>query len=331
MNQHNFPYYPVSSEIVLSLPVRERVGLNFQAASALEALAKLSVAESYGARQIWLTAGGVQGCDTLTFFAAAAMRTSSIRFGTSILQVYTRHPLVTAQQAHALHDLAPGRLRLGLGVRHPHIVEGQLGLSLARPMAYLREYVTVVRRLLWDGRVSYKGERIRVEANIGRPAKIPIVIAALRSHSFRLAGEIADGAVSWMCPPEYLAKTAIPNMEAGASVANRARPPLIAHLLVSLNTDNNAVSAAAKRMVEYYARAPFYQRMFKDAGYPVTERGDVVGELAQSLTLNGGPEKVRELILETLSRGIDELLLTHLVTSESEREWVELSRLVGSL
>ncbi|PSN93129.1 hypothetical protein B9Q06_12720, partial [Candidatus Marsarchaeota G2 archaeon ECH_B_2] len=64
---------------------------------------------------------------------------------------------------------------------------------------------------------------------------------------------------------------------------------------------------------------------------PITEKREAVDELAQTLVLWGGAEKVRELILETLSKGIDELLLTHLIIRESEREWVELSRLVGSL
>jgi len=278
-----------------------------------------------------LTAASIQGCDTPTFLAAAATRTSNIRFGTSIVQVYTRHPVVVAQQALTLHDLAPGRLRLGLGVSHPHIVESQLGLRLRRPMAYLREYVSVVRGLLWDGRVSHTGEHLRVEATLRRAAKVPVIIAALRSQAFKLAGEIADGAVSWMCPPEYLIRRALPSMEAGACATHRVRPPLIAHLLVSLSSDEGEVYAAAKKTVEYYARAPFYQRMFSDAGYPITEKREATDELAQTLVVWGGVEKVRELILEKLSKGIDELLLTHLVTKEAEREWFELSRLVGSL
>jgi alkanesulfonate monooxygenase SsuD/methylene tetrahydromethanopterin reductase-like flavin-dependent oxidoreductase (luciferase family) len=55
--------------------------------------------------------------DTLTLFAAAAARTSSVRLGTAIVPTYPRHPLALAQQALALDDLAPGRLRLGIGLR----------------------------------------------------------------------------------------------------------------------------------------------------------------------------------------------------------------------
>jgi Coenzyme F420-dependent N5,N10-methylene tetrahydromethanopterin reductase and related flavin-dependent oxidoreductases len=331
MDECNFPYFPVRSDIVSRLPIRERVGLNFQASNVFEGLAKLVAAEAWGVRQVWLTAASIHGCDTPTFLAAAATRTSNIRFGTSIVQVYTRHPLVVAQQALTLDDLAPGRLRLGLGVSHPHIVEAQLGLRLGRPMAYLREYVSVVRGLLWDGRVAHTGEYLKVDATLRRPARVPVIIAALRSQAFKLAGEIADGAVSWMCPPEYLVRRALSSMEAGASANRRVRPPLIAHLLVSLSAEQGEVHAAAKKSVEYYARSPFYQQMFSDAGYPITEKREAADELAQTLVLWGGAEKVRELILETLSKGIDELLLTHLIIRESEREWVELSRLVGSL
>ena len=50
--------------------------------------------------------------DVLTTFAVAAAKTSTINLGTSIVPTYPRHPLVVAQQALAIHDLAPGRLRL---------------------------------------------------------------------------------------------------------------------------------------------------------------------------------------------------------------------------
>lgn len=326
-----YPYFPVSAEEVSRLPLRERVGLNFQSQSALEALEKIASAEAFGVRQIWLTSGSVQGCETLTFYGAAAARTSNIRLGTAIVQVYTRHPLTLAQQALALDDLAPGRLRLGLGASHPHIVVGQLGLSHERPISYLSEYLEVVRALLWEGGVRHGGRHFRVEAKLKRSAKIPLLLAALRSGSFRVAGRIADGAISWMCPLEYLKAKAAPALKEGAESAGRSRPPLVAHVLVSLNTDYGAVHAAAKKAVEYYGGAPFYQRMFEEAGYPIAERRDSVDELADALVFYGSAERVREKILEALSKSVDELLLTQLVTAEPDQEWLKLSRLVGTL
>ena len=48
--------------------------------------------------------------DVLTTFSGAVAKTSTINLGTSIVPTYPRHPLVMAQQALALHDLALGNL-----------------------------------------------------------------------------------------------------------------------------------------------------------------------------------------------------------------------------
>jgi alkanesulfonate monooxygenase SsuD/methylene tetrahydromethanopterin reductase-like flavin-dependent oxidoreductase (luciferase family) len=44
--------------------------------------------------------------DTLTTLAAAATKTSTVCLGTSIVPTYPRHPLVMAQQALSLYDIA---------------------------------------------------------------------------------------------------------------------------------------------------------------------------------------------------------------------------------
>jgi len=86
--------------------------------------------------------------DALTTFAAAAAKTSTIRLGTSIVPTYPRHPLILAQQALALYDIAPGRLRLGIGPSHRSIIEDTYGLQQRTPLAHLREYVEVLRAAL---------------------------------------------------------------------------------------------------------------------------------------------------------------------------------------
>jgi hypothetical protein len=92
--------------------------------------------------------------DVLTMFAAAATRTSLVRLGTSITLIYPRHPLVLAQQALALRDLAPGRLRLGIGPSHRFIIGDMYGLQQRTPLVHLREYLNVLRAALWHGKVA---------------------------------------------------------------------------------------------------------------------------------------------------------------------------------
>src|SRR5947207_6560935 len=124
---------------VAQLPVRERVGLVIEARDVATALSKIREAEQAGVKQAWMTQS-VGMLDTLTLFAAMAMQTTGVRLGTSIIPVYPRHPLVMALQAATVDALAPGRLRLGVGTSHRHVMENVYGLSMPSPLAYLHDF-----------------------------------------------------------------------------------------------------------------------------------------------------------------------------------------------
>src|SRR5437870_13867042 len=172
-------------------PVRERFGLAIQAADVATAISRIREAEQAGIQQVWMTQS-MGMLDTLTLFAAVATQTTRIRLGTSIVPVYPRHPLVMAQQAATTVDaLAPGRLRLGVGTSHRQVMENTYGLSMPSPLAYLREYVEVMRQGLWQGRVDHHGRFFKVASSFPRQAQVPLLISALGEQAFRLAGEVA--------------------------------------------------------------------------------------------------------------------------------------------
>ena len=133
-------------------PTRERVGLVSGWHECGGCSKNYCRSRSRGGRQIWM---GQSPCspDILTTLAAAATKTSTIRLGTSIVPTYPRHPLVMAQQALSIYDIAPGRLRLGIGPSHQSIIEGIYGLPQTTPLAHLREYVNVLRTC--DGKVKW--------------------------------------------------------------------------------------------------------------------------------------------------------------------------------
>ena len=86
-------------------------------------------AEQAGIEAAWMTSGGVAP-DPLAVFAAAAGRTTSIKFGTCIIPTFPRHPLALVQGAVVVDSLAPGRLRLGVGPSHQVSIEANLRHSL---------------------------------------------------------------------------------------------------------------------------------------------------------------------------------------------------------
>jgi F420-dependent oxidoreductase-like protein len=309
-----------------------RAGLAIRRGAPKDTLAAIVDAERRGLRQTWSTLGGTAP-DALTLYAAAAVQTTSIGLGTAIVPTYPRHPTALASQALVVAGLAPGRLRLGVGPSHRPTMEGSFGLAMGQPLHHLREYVTVLRGLLWDGAVDFEGTYFRVHASLHAgtpPPRVPIPVSALRAGAFRLAGEIADGAISWMCPVPYLASRARPALAAGAEAAGRPRPPLIGHVPVALHTDRGRVRAAARQQLSHYGRLPFYARMFADAGFPVAADGTMSDALFDELVVAGSPERIRARLEESHAAGVDELLLTQVVVDDAETEEAALIALLSS-
>jgi F420-dependent oxidoreductase-like protein len=315
---------------VAQLPVRERVGLAIQAADVVTAISRIREAEQIGIQQVWMTQS-MGMMDTLTLFAAAATHTTRIRLGTSIVPVYPRHPLVMALQAVTIDDLAPGRLRLGIGTSHRHMIENVYGLSMPSPLGYLREYVEVMRQGLWEGHVDHQGRFFKVATTIPRPAQIPLLISALGEKAFRLAGEIADGAISWVCPVPYLLDTALLALRAGAEAQHRPVPPLVAHIPVAMSTDEAAVQAAATPRLSYYTKAPFYAHMFASAGFPIAADGTGVDTLVKALVVAGDRAQVEKRLRELLKSGLDELLLMLVPVADEVREREQLMQVIAAL
>src|SRR5947209_14297081 len=212
----------------------------------------------------WSTVRGTNP-DAITTFAAAATRTQRIQLGTSIVPAYPRHPVMLATQALVLADLAPGRFRLGIGPSHRPTIEGMFGLPMERPLEYMREYLTVLRQLLWEGTTEFTGEFFKVHSSLPggtTPPRTPLLLSALRPSAFRQAGEIADGAISWVCPIPYLVNTAHPAMREGAQSAGREVPSLIAHVPVVVSEDRQSARSSGRQFLSRYARLPFYAGMF---------------------------------------------------------------------
>src|SRR5205085_8205404 len=73
---------PATAQTSTQHPARERVGLAIYGTDSAETLSAIAAAEAAGVRQVWMTQS-TPAPDTLTIFAAAAMRTTSTRLGTA--------------------------------------------------------------------------------------------------------------------------------------------------------------------------------------------------------------------------------------------------------
>ena len=307
-------------------------GLVLPRGTATDVVTRTKQAETRGIRTVWTTGGGPTA-DPLTAYAAAGAVTKQVVLGTSIIPTYPRHPITLAAQAIALNDLAPGRIRLGIGPSHKPTIEGSYGIPMGQPLAHLREYLTILRGLLWDGTVTFSGDYYQVTASLPSavPApNIPILISALRPNAFKLAGELADGAIPWLAPIDYLVTTALPALQEGADRAGRARPPLFAHVPVAVSTDRDAARTAFRAQFPIYGRLPFYAAMFDAAGFPVTAAGDMPDGLVDTLAVSGDASEIRSRLLDVRSQGIDELLISHVVVEDAAAELETLSEILAA-
>ena len=287
-------------------------------------------ADAAGVQTVWQTVGATRP-DAITVYAAAAATTSRVRLGSSIVPTYPRHPSTLASQALAVEGIAPGRLRLGVGPSHRPTIEDSLGIPMGKPLAHLREYVAVLRDLLWKGRTDFEGDYFTVKLDLQDDTtipKTPILTSTLSVNAYRLAGEIADGALSWVSPVPYLVDVALPALAEGAAKASRPAPPLIAHVPVAVTTDRQAALEATSQSFGLYGRLPFYARMFEAAGVPVSG-GKTSTEAIEALAVYGTADQIRARLEAIQAEGIGEVYASHVVVADEATERTELMRILA--
>src|SRR5256886_6247416 len=153
--------------------------------------------------------------------------------------------------AATLNEVSSGRFRLGIGVSHKSAMEAMLGLRLVEPLGVMREYVAVLRGALAEG-TDFQGGHYRVRWSLAlpkRPPAPPIYLAALSVKMLELAGEIADGAVLWLCPPAYVRDVALPALERGRRRAGKplAGFEIVAAVPLALSRRPPAPTSAVRR------------------------------------------------------------------------------------
>jgi F420-dependent oxidoreductase-like protein len=291
------------------------IGVYVPGGSAQQIIDNIKQAEANGIPSFWLTSGGV-AADSIMVFAAAAVQTARIKMGTSITQTWPRHPVAIATQCIAMDQLAPGRFRIGLGSSHKPAVEDMYGVEYRKPLLNLREYLFTVQSILKQGEVDFDGAFVKTKTFLGAgpggnkieaPVNVPVMASALRPASFRLCGELADGAISWVCPWEYLRDTALPAMQEGAAEAGRATPPMVAHMPVVLSDDIETIRAAAGPALSRYANLTNYRGMFEIAGFHDAAGGDL-NALIDAVAVYGSDEQVAARLGEIISEGAGEII-----------------------
>jgi alkanesulfonate monooxygenase SsuD/methylene tetrahydromethanopterin reductase-like flavin-dependent oxidoreductase (luciferase family) len=184
--------------------------------------------------------------DGLGLCEALALTTGEIPFGTSIANIYTRHPYDYAQTAALVHELSGGRFRFGIGVSHAP-THARLHVQAGNPLADIRKFVDDLR-----AGAQHAG------------ALPPIVLAALRRRMVELAGEIAQGAVWANGARSHMAASLRHLPE-----AKRRDPAFFLGNMVPtcIDADRTAAAGVNRRTLVSYVRLPNYQNYWIEAGF----------------------------------------------------------------
>lgn len=183
--------------------------------------------------------------DGLALCEAVALATQTIHFGTSIANIYTRHPADFAQTTAFIHEVSGGRFRFGVGVSHAP-TNAWLGVQTGKPLADMRRFVGE-----WRGGGARSGDLP------------PLLLAALRRRMVGLAGELADGAV-WA----NAARSHMPSSLQALPAAARRQDFFVGNMIPTVVCDDRAEGAAVvRRVLRGYVTLPNYQQYWIEAGY----------------------------------------------------------------
>lgn len=256
-------------------PAGPRTALYLTPQGELAALAGMAVrAEALGYDSLWLPHG--LGRDVLVLLTHLGAATTRLGLGSGVVPVLPRHPVALAQEALTLGEATGGRFRLGLGVSHGPVMEPAFGVAPDRPVARMREYVAALRAAFRGDGARFEGPTYRFASLLQPPGPAPaLYLAALSPAMLRLAGEVADGVVLWLCPPAYIAQVARPALAEGRRRAGLGLDgfEIVAAVPLALTGRVTEAREAFRQELVRYLGFPFYRAMLAGSG-----QGAAVGE-----------------------------------------------------
>ena len=220
-------------------------------------------ADELGYSSVWVAEASA--AESMAVLGAISQNTSHVGLGTGVLALQLRTPPLHAMAAATLQQLAGDRdVFLGVGISSPAVAGQWHGAGYTdRPIAQMREFLTVLRECLSGETVSFKGDfyeisRFRLGVRLGdrRPK---LFVAALNEQMLRLAGEFADGVLL-----NYLPASLVPWCVERVREGGDAEIYAYVHCAV---TDRDRYADLARKDLLNYAVVPAYATQFSRAGY----------------------------------------------------------------
>ncbi|MFF3404298.1 LLM class flavin-dependent oxidoreductase [Streptomyces sp. NPDC002659] len=249
---------------------------------------------------------------SFVYAAAAGYRVPA---GLAVSVLPLMHPYEAAVQAHSM-ALATGHpVVAGFGPGAAVLQRNMLGAPYRSPLTAVREYFGAVRGLLDGDQVRLDGEYFTCHAMLPRVERpsVELGLGVLQPKMARLAGEIADAAITWLAPARYLRDVLVPALHEGAQGAGRPVPRLVALVPVALDEPGRDSAALALAASAGHIRLPHYASMLDRSGIhvdPADPTASAGALMSGRAFLYGNAAAIREGLDEFREAGVDEIVLS---------------------
>lgn len=249
--------------------------------------------------------------EPISLISMLAPQVPDIEMVASVIPIHSRHPLIAAQETVTVQMLTGGRFTLALGVGHKDTARKRWGCDFEHPVARLQEYLGIVLPLVREGRVEFSGEIYSSTARLRRCRPWPetnVLVGAMGPNMLRLAGQVADGTVTWLCGLAGLRDHVVPTITAAAAEAGRPSPRVVAMLPLCVTADEaDARQRIAAAWAPYQMRAT-YQKALARSG--ATDAGVI--------SLAGSSAAVSDALDEFAAAGVTDFVAVPMAASERE-------------
>jgi|Deesub1362A_J573_1020465.scaffolds.fasta_scaffold00908_11 5,10-methylenetetrahydromethanopterin reductase len=250
--------------------------------------------------------------------AMCAMETEKLVYGPAVTHVYLRDPTLIAQSLGTLDELSNGRVACAISIGNIIMLEQyHIQWKNTKPIARLKEAVSIIRKLLNGEPLTHEGEFYRYSGLFSaskKIGKIPIYIGGMGGpRSFRLAGEIGDGGMFALGYSYDYYKEVVEEMEKGAKKSGRdfEEIDVAGWINYCVSKDSDAAKEAARLMVGFYIPA-MPERQLRAHGVNPEDvkeineaffQGDVkkvvdltTMDLVERLSVSGSPDEIVDKI-----------------------------------
>ncbi len=259
-----------------------------------ELVALAQTAEKVGFDQIWFSNDlFLRSAPFLAGMVSSA--TTRISFGIGIMNPYSVHPAELAMLAATGSEASGGRFLLGLGAGADSFL-GWAGISREKPLTVTRSAYTTIKTLTTGGRPADFSPDWMAEGYLRFPHDVPIYLGAMGPKMTRLIGEIADGGLPLLYPPEHFAEVRSLVQE-GLLVSGRSMRDidLPACFWVSVGSNLEQARRAMAEKIVYYG-ASFAPELVSKAGVDPDELA-AISNLAETQGLDKAASLITDAML----------------------------------